>query len=186
MHLGDEIFDHVFRNFDVGNHPIAQWPDGLHIARSLAHHQLRVIAHGFHLAAAIDRFDCNYRWFVEHNSAPANINQRVGGAQIDGHVLAQKSENAIEETHEQHPSLMRPFADGLPQARLCRAACGVRLAENTGTRQFCWLGCRIGRADRRCKRRVTHSVFRSPLAHGPPQCKTNGHHDHPPASLPPG
>jgi hypothetical protein len=65
----------------------------------LAHHQLGVVAHGLDALDAVDRLDRDDRGFVEHDAAPAHINDRVGRAQIDRHVLRGEFEHFAEKRH---------------------------------------------------------------------------------------
>jgi hypothetical protein len=42
MRLVDEVLDHLLGDVDVGDHAVAQRPDGLDVVGRLAHHQLGV------------------------------------------------------------------------------------------------------------------------------------------------
>ncbi len=99
MHLLDEVLDHLFGNFDVGDHTIAQRADRLDAVGGLAHHHLGIIAHGLHPADPVDRLNRNHRRFVQNDPLILHINQRVGGAEIDRHVLRAEFEEIGQEAH---------------------------------------------------------------------------------------
>ena len=68
-----------------------------------AEHALRLDADGVHLARAlVDRDD---RRLGEHDAAPAHVDERVGGAEVDGHVAAAEAGEVLEEAHRGAPSL---------------------------------------------------------------------------------
>jgi hypothetical protein len=99
MHLADEVLDHLFGDFDVGDDAVAQGTDRFDAVRGLAHHHLRIVTHRLHALDAVQRFDRDDRRFVENDALILNINQRVGGAEIDRHVLRAELEEIVPEAH---------------------------------------------------------------------------------------
>ncbi len=86
MHLADEVLDHLFSNFKVGDHAVAHRADRLDMARRAAQHHLGVIANGEHLLLAAARDDRNDRRLVQNDAPALHIDQRVGGPEVDGHI----------------------------------------------------------------------------------------------------
>ena len=86
MHLANEVLDHLFRNFKVGNHAVAHRADGFDVARRTTKHHLGLIANSENLllAALIDNGD--HGRFVEHNAPRLHIDQRIRCPQVDGHI----------------------------------------------------------------------------------------------------
>ena len=64
------------------------------VARRAAQHPLRFDADRVDLAAA--RVDRDDRGLREHDPAAANVDERVGGAEVDGHVAAAESYQVAE------------------------------------------------------------------------------------------
>ena len=85
-HLADELAEHRLGDLEVGDHAVAQRPVGGDRRRRAADHPLRVGADGVHLAGAL--VDRDHRRLGEHDPAPAHVDDRVGGAEIDGDVAA--------------------------------------------------------------------------------------------------
>ena len=99
MHLLDEVLDHLLGHFDVGDHAVAQRADRLDAVGSLAHHHLCIVAHGLDAADAVDRLDGDHRGLVEHDALILDIDERVGGAEVDRHVLRAEFEEIGQEAH---------------------------------------------------------------------------------------
>ena len=110
MHLADEMLDHFLGDFDVGDDAVAQGADGLDIVGSLAHHHLGVIAHRPHGLVAADGFNGHHGRLVEHDAAILNIDEGIGRAQIDGHVLGTElQESRQKRCHRKIRNLFRLF-----------------------------------------------------------------------------
>ena len=62
-----------------------------------AEHALRLDADRVHLARAL--VDRDHGRLGEHDPAAAHVHERVGGAEVDGHVAAAESGQMIEEAH---------------------------------------------------------------------------------------
>ena len=99
MHLADEVLDHLLGDFDVGDNSIAQRADRLDAVGRFAHHHLGIIAHGLHPLDPVDRFNRDHRGFVEDDALILNIDEGVGGPQINGHVLRTEFEQIVPEAH---------------------------------------------------------------------------------------
>jgi len=99
VHLLDEVLDHLFGHFDVGDHTIAQRADRLDAVGGLPHHHLRIIANCLHAADAVDRLNRDHRRFVQNDPLILHVNQRVGGSEIDRHVLRTEAEEIGQKTH---------------------------------------------------------------------------------------
>ena len=86
MHLRDEVLQHLLADLEVGDDAVLERPDGLDVRGRAPDHPLGFGADGEEAAVAnVDRDD---RRLVEHDAAPAHVDDRVGRAQIDGHVAA--------------------------------------------------------------------------------------------------
>ena len=92
--LLDEVAEHLLGHVEVGDDAVLQRADRGDRARRAAEHPLRLDADGVHLAGAlVDRDD---RRLGEHDAAPAHVDERVGGAEVDGHVAAAEAGQEVE------------------------------------------------------------------------------------------
>src|SRR5919109_3151494 len=99
VHLLDEVAQHLLGDVEVGDDAVLQRPDGLDRPGRAAEHALGLDADGVHLAGArVDRHD---RWLGQHDAAPADVHERVGGAEVYGHVAATEAGEIREEAHEE-------------------------------------------------------------------------------------
>ena len=97
MHLADEVLDHLLGDFEVGDDAVAHGADGLDVAGRAAQHHLGVVAHGADgLLAAAGGDGRDHRGFVEHDAAAFDIDQRVRGPKIDGHVARKRAKKTAE------------------------------------------------------------------------------------------
>ena len=86
VHLLDEVPEHLLGHVEVGDDAVLQRTDRLDRPRRAAEHPLRLDADRVHLARAlVDRDD---RRLGEDDAAPAHVDERVRGAEVDGHVAA--------------------------------------------------------------------------------------------------
>jgi hypothetical protein len=93
MHLADEVLDHLFGDFEIGDDAVAHGPDRLDVAGRAAQHHLGVVADRADLLlAALDHGDGDDRGLVEDDAASLHIDQRVRRAEIDGHVARQHAD----------------------------------------------------------------------------------------------
>ena len=97
MDLLDEVPEHLLGHLEVGDDAVLEGPDGLDVARRAAQHALGLDADRVHLAGAlVDRDD---RWLGEHDAATAHVDERVGRAEVDGHVAAAERAEIVEDAH---------------------------------------------------------------------------------------
>jgi hypothetical protein len=95
--LLDEVAQHLLGHVEVGDHAVLERPDRRDRARRAAEHPLGLDPDGVHLAGA--RVDRHHARLGQHDAAPAHVDERVGRAQIDGHVAAAEPGQVAEETH---------------------------------------------------------------------------------------
>ena len=62
-----------------------------------AEHPLRLEADRVHVAGRL--VDRDHRRLAEHDAAPAHVDERVGGAEIDGHVPTAEAREVVEDAH---------------------------------------------------------------------------------------
>jgi hypothetical protein len=86
MDLLDEIAQHLLGYVEVGDHTISEWAYGGDVGRCPADHPLGLHPDGQRLVVV--GVDGHHRGLVEHDALPAHIHECVGGAKVDGHVLA--------------------------------------------------------------------------------------------------
>ncbi len=97
MDLLDEVPEHLLGHVEVGDDAVLQRADRLDRARRAAEHPLGLDADGVHLTGAlVDRDDGRLR---EHDAAPAHVDERVRGAEIDRHVAAAEPCHRGEDAH---------------------------------------------------------------------------------------
>ena len=97
VHLLDEVAEHLLGDVEVGDDAVLQRADGGDRAGRAAEHALGLDADGVDLARAlVDRDD---RRLGEDDAAAADVDERIGGAQVHGHVATAE---AIEVTHKTH------------------------------------------------------------------------------------
>ncbi len=92
MDLADEVLDHFFGDFEVGDNAVAQGSDRVDVAGCAPEHQFRVFADGEHLLAALVLDESDDRRLVEDDAPAADVDQRVGGSEVDRHVGGQEPE----------------------------------------------------------------------------------------------
>ena len=98
VHLLDEVAEHLLGDVEVGDHAVLERADRRDRPRRAAEHPLRLDADGVHLAGAlVDRDDGR---LGEHDAAPAHVDERVRGPEVDGHVAAAEAPQCSKEGHE--------------------------------------------------------------------------------------
>src|SRR4051794_41071769 len=89
-----EVPQHLLRDVEVGDHTILERPDGTDRPGGTAEHPLRVDPHRVDLPAPrVDRDDRRLR---EHDAATADVDQRVRGPEVHGHIAAAKAGQVAE------------------------------------------------------------------------------------------
>ena len=98
MHLLDEVPQHLLGDVEVGDDAVLQRADRGDRARRATEHPLRLDTDRVHLAGSlVDRHDGG---LGEHDAAAANVDERVRGAEIDGHVAPAEAAEIVEESHQ--------------------------------------------------------------------------------------
>jgi len=82
----DEVLDHLLRHLEVGDDAIAQRPARGDIAGGAAQHLLGLFADCHDLLPAADIGDRHNRWLGQDDTASLDVDQRIRGAKVDGHV----------------------------------------------------------------------------------------------------
>src|SRR5690606_6535186 len=102
MHHANELLEHLLGHREVGDDTVLHGPNGFYIAWYAAQHLLGLAANCLNdLLAAGTAFlaDGNHRWLVEHDTLAPNINQGVGGTEVDRHIAgkitAEESEHGV-------------------------------------------------------------------------------------------
>ena len=94
-HFAEEVFDHLLRNLEIGDHTIAQRPDRLDLGRRAPQHLLGFLANREHLLSAIRSADGDHRGLVEDDPATLQVDKRVYRAEVDRHVTAEQTEHSL-------------------------------------------------------------------------------------------
>ena len=99
VHLLDEVAEHLLGDVEVGDDAVLQRADRGDRSRRAPEHALRLDADRVHLARAlVDRDD---RRLGENDAAAAHVDERVRGAEVDGHVAAAEAGQGLEPGHEE-------------------------------------------------------------------------------------
>ena len=95
--LLDEVAQHLLGDVEVGDHAVLERADRGDRARGAAEHPLGLDADGVDLACAL--VDRDHAGLRQDDSAPADVDQRVRCAQVDGHVTAAEAVEVPQKTH---------------------------------------------------------------------------------------
>ena len=96
--LADEVAQHLLGDLEVGDHTVLERADGADRAGRAAEHALGLGTDGVDLAGAV--VDGDDGRLGEHDAAAADIDEGVGGAQVDGDVVCAQAREEVEETDE--------------------------------------------------------------------------------------
>ena len=89
VHLLDEEPEHLLGRVEVGDHAVLERPDRGDVVGRAADHPLRLVADGEDLAGGgVQRDDGR---LVEEDALAAHVDERVGGAEVHGHVAADEA-----------------------------------------------------------------------------------------------
>jgi hypothetical protein len=88
---------HLLGHLEVGDHAVLEGTDGLDRPRGAAEHPLGLDPHRVDLSGA--RIHRHHAGLRQDDSPPPDVHERVGGAQIDGHVAAAETGHVAEEAH---------------------------------------------------------------------------------------
>ena len=97
VHLLDEVAEHLLGDVEVGDDAVLQRADGGDRPGRAAEHPLRLDADRVDLAGTL--VDRDHRGLGEDDPAPTDVDQRVRGAEVDGHVAAAEAVEVPEEAH---------------------------------------------------------------------------------------
>ncbi len=84
MRLLDEVGEHFFGHFEVGDDAVLHRLDGDHVARRAAQHFLGFLADRHDFAAVL--IDGHDGGLVHHDAFALRVDQRVSRAQIDREI----------------------------------------------------------------------------------------------------
>src|SRR5215217_6836365 len=94
VHLVDEVAEHLLGGVEVGDDPVLERADGHDVAGGPADHRLGLGADGQDgVVLGVDGHD---RGLVEHDPAAADVDEGVGGSEVDGHVAAEEAEGVLQ------------------------------------------------------------------------------------------
>ena len=98
MHLLDEELQHLLGQGEVGDHAVLHRAHRGDVSGRAAEHVLGLGADRDDDLAAARRLvlDRDHRRLVEHDARAAHVDQRVGGAEIDGQVAGEIAAEAFE------------------------------------------------------------------------------------------
>ena len=85
----DELLEHLLGDGEIGDHAVLHRSDGFDVARHLAEHGLGLGTDGLDGLLAVGAAfvaDGDHRGLIEHDPFAAHVDQRVGGAEVDGEV----------------------------------------------------------------------------------------------------
>jgi hypothetical protein len=99
--LVDEVANHLLGHVEVADHAVAERPDGDDVRRRSADHSLRLRADRQHpLGACLDRDDGR---LADHDAAVLDVDQGVGGPEVDPDVAGEQAEDAVEHSEGMPP-----------------------------------------------------------------------------------
>ena len=98
VHLVDEVPEHLLGDVEVGDHAVLERADGGDRARRSAEHALRLDPDRVHLARTL--VDGDHGRLGEHDAATPHVHERVGSAEVDGHVTAAEAGESAHPTHK--------------------------------------------------------------------------------------
>jgi hypothetical protein len=89
-----EVLDHLLRDVEVADDPIAERADRHDARRRPAHHPLRLGADREHLLGL--RVDRDHGRLAHHDPAVSDVDQRVRGPEVDPDVPGEEAEETVE------------------------------------------------------------------------------------------
>src|SRR5690554_1293308 len=90
------MLQHLLGNGEVGNDAILHRTNGRDITRRTPQHTFGVGPYGGHAAHIACLANGHYRRLIEHDTATANINQRIGRSQINGKIAGKQPSQTFE------------------------------------------------------------------------------------------
>ena len=98
VHLADEVAQHLLGDLEVGDDAVFERADGADRAGRAAEHALGFGADRVDFAGAV--VDSDDGRLGEHDAAAANVDEGVGGAEVDGDVARAEAREEVEETDD--------------------------------------------------------------------------------------
>ena len=89
----NEVTEHFLRDVEVGDDAVLQRPDGRDGAGGAAQHSLGFVPHGQNLVS----LDGDNRGLSQNDALVLDVDQRVGGAQVNANVIGEKFDNFLKE-----------------------------------------------------------------------------------------
>ena len=97
VHLLDEVPEHLLGDVEVGDHAVLERPDRADRPGRAPEHPLGLEPDRVDVAGRlVDRDD---RRLAEHDPAPAHVDERVRGAEVDRHVPPTEAGEVVEDAH---------------------------------------------------------------------------------------
>src|SRR3984957_9780443 len=98
VHLVDEVLQHLLGIGEVGDHAVLHRPYGGDVARGASQHGLGVLSDRHDDLAAARGFVLHrhYRGLIENYALVTDVDQRIGGAQVDRQIAGEIAAQAFE------------------------------------------------------------------------------------------
>src|SRR5882724_339092 len=84
LRLPDEVLKHLLGDFEIRDHTVLHRADGHNIDRCATEHLLCVSADG--LDAIVYLIYSDDRGFIDHDTSPLSVHERVRGSEINGQI----------------------------------------------------------------------------------------------------
>ncbi len=97
VHLLDEVAQHLLSDVEVGDHAVLERADGRDRAGCPAEHSLGL--HPDRVDVTRPLVDGDDRGLRQHDPASPHVDERVCGAEVDGHVTAAEAGESSEKRH---------------------------------------------------------------------------------------
>jgi hypothetical protein len=91
MHFIDKMLQHLLSDLKICDHTVFERPDSHDIARSTPEHSLGVGTYSCHGLLPVVRAYRNDRWLIENDALVADIDERIGCAEIYRQIVGEKS-----------------------------------------------------------------------------------------------
>src|SRR5919106_689114 len=106
VHLLDEVAEHRLGHVEVGDDAVLQRPDGRDGAGRAAEHALGLDPDGVDFARAL--VDSDHGRLGEHDSAPADVDERVRRAEVDSHLATAEAAYVAPQAHSPRSVYVAP------------------------------------------------------------------------------
>ena len=105
VHLADEVLDHFFGNFEIGDHTVRHRADGADVAGGLAEHHLGFLADGKHLRASANLGHGHNRRLVEHDALALYVDKCVCRTEVNADVCREYIKHRSEHANSPAPPI---------------------------------------------------------------------------------